>query len=373
MIDATIKIAQHLIQQESISPHDGGLLEYIGKYLSDIGFETENINIGNVKNLYAKIGSGPYLCFAGHVDIVPPGTGWKHGSPYSGIVEGGFLYGRGANDMKTTIACAMIAFKELLTSSHLSLAILLTSDEEDVAEDGIKKIVPILIDRKENIKLFILGEPTAKKTAADVIKIGRRGSITAVAKIFGTQGHIAYPELADNPIPIALKIATELCEINFEAAHCNDEIKVFGKSALQITNLNAFNETTNMIPGMVELRFGTRFNLSQNEDSIKTKVESIFKKHTPNFEIAWRFNGNAFVCNDETLLKNVSKIITPILGQAPKFDARGATSDGRFLYKLAPVMEIGFQEDMAHKVDERVAISDIEKMLQIYLALFLQL
>lgn len=372
MLEETIKIAQDLIRMESVTPNDGGTLQYISEYLQQLGFEIEYINLHDVKNLYAKIGKGPYTCFAGHVDIVPPGEGWKHETPYSGIIENGRLYGRGANDMKTTIACAMVAFKEALkTNPGLSLAMLLTSDEEAIAEYGLKTVVPILAERKEPFSLFILGEPSAHKQAADVVKIGRRGSMTAIAQIHGIQGHIAYPELAKNPIPIAVEIMQLLDTLDFE-----DDNDVFGKSKLQLTNCDAKNLAMNVIPGNCEIRFGIRFNPAQNEQSIKKKVEAIFEettlKHRATYTIEWRFNGSPFICENQTLLTQLREIIKSVLKIDPIFDGKGATSDGRFLSKIGSVVEIGFQEDMAHKVDESVAISDIENILQIYCKIFSQ-
>lgn len=377
MLAETVELAQKLVRAESVSPSDGGTHAMIGEYLSVLNFSIENIDIADTKNIYAKIGSGPYLCFAGHTDIVPPGTGWKHGSPYSGIVEDGYLYGRGANDMKTTIACALVAFKYILQQtpdkSNQSLAMLLTSDEEAIAEHGLKKVTPILKERNEQIKMFVLGEPTAKKQTGDTIKIGRRGSVTAVAKIFGIQGHIAYPELAKNPLPVAAKIASALDELDFQ-----DDDQYFGKTRLQLTNIDSKNMAMNVIPGMAELRFGTRFNTQQTPEAIKEKITKIFQeecvKSGCTYEIEWRINGYPFICTDNALLDAVAAIINPIMQSERNinttFDAKGATSDGRFLSNLAPTIEIGFEEEMAHKVDERVKIDDIALMLHIYYALF---
>lgn len=420
-IREAIEIARKLICKESISPNDGGLLEYIGQYLADCGFTIERIDINETKNLYAKINPSSdhfnedrvYFCFAGHVDVVPPGKGWKHSNPYSGIIEKGqiskmisdsnvddknennsenyfygrdccqknynqhdnanecslennemdyCLYGRGSNDMKTTIACAMVAFKNaLIENPDLPLAFLLTSDEEASAQDGIKKVVPILKERGEKFSMFILGEPSCDKIIGDIVKIGRRGSITAVARVFGQQGHIAYPQHANNPITKVIKIAKELIEIDFE-----DEDSVFGKSRLEITNINAFNEATNVIPGVAEIRFGTRFNPKQSEDSIRSKVEKIFAKHAVKYQIDWIFHGNAFICKDEKKLEWLAQNIKAITHKLPIFDGKGATSDGRFLCQLGPSIEIGFQENMAHQVDERVLIDDVEKIYRIY-------
>jgi len=379
MLAETVELAQKLVRAESVSPSDGGTHAMIGEYLSTLNFSIENIDIADTKNLYAKIGSGPYLCFAGHTDVVPPGTGWKHGSPYSGIVEDGYLYGRGTNDMKTTIACALVAFKYILQQTphevgpNQSLAILLTSDEEAIAEHGLKKVTPILKERNEPIKMFMLGEPTAKKQTGDTIKIGRRGSLTAVAKIFGVQGHIAYPELAKNPLPLAAKIASALDELDFQ-----DDDQYFGKTRLQLTNIDSQNMAMNVIPGMVELRFGTRFNTQQTPETIKAKITKIFEEKCAEYgcmwEIEWRVNGYPFICKDQALLDAVAGIVNPIMQREHNmnttFDAKGATSDGRFLSSLAPTIEIGFEEEMAHKVDERVKIDDIKLMLHIYSALF---
>lgn len=357
-----IEISQKLIRAESVTPSDGGTLEYIAEYLANLGFKIEYFNKNDVKNLYATIGSGSYLCFAGHVDVVPPGVGWRNENPYSADIEDGFIYGRGTNDMKITIACAMVVFKEALRKNpNLSLAILLTSDEEAIAEDGIKYVVPILQERAEPIRVFILGEPTCEKIAGDLIKIGRRGSMTAVAKIKGIQGHIAYPQHADNPLNKVVKICDELMNLDF-----NDYDEILGSSKLQVTNIDAFNKATNVIPGVAEIRFGIRFNHNQTQESIRAKIDEIFAKYANEYEIEWRFHGASFVCKDEKIRKWLFDGVVNSTGIEPKFDGTGATSDGRFLYVIADSIEIGFQENMAHKVNERVAIEDIERIYKIY-------
>lgn len=362
ILNEIIELAQILIRQESVSPSDGNLLQFIENYLRELGFSIEYFNFNETKNLYAKIGNNASFCFAGHIDIVPPGSGWKNDDAYSAHIENGNLYGRGTNDMKTTIACAMIAFKYALQKNpNSSLSILLTSDEEAAAVDGLQKVVPILQQRNEQIRVIILGEPASDKKIADIVKIGRRGSMTCVATVHGKQGHIAYPEHANNAVNIATKIALELDQIDFA-----DENPVFGKSKLQMTNINAFNNAMNVIPGVCELRFGIRFNPAQNKESIKQKIEQIFTKYSQNYSLDWLFHGNAFVCNDERVFSWLEKSIQQSLQYSPQLDAKGATSDGRFLHVLAPCIEIGFQENMAHQVNECVAVDDIQKIYDIY-------
>jgi len=363
-----LEIAQKLIKMPSVSPNDGGTLDFIANFLSDLGFKIEFFNKNGVKNLYATIGPGPYFCFAGHVDVVPPGEGWKHGNPYSGAIEDGFLYGRGVNDMKGAIACILVAFKGVLrVNSDQSLAILLTSDEEAVAEYGLKYVVPILRERGENFRVFVLGEPSCQEKIGDVVKIGRRGSMTAIATVFGVQGHIAYPEFADNPINKMVKICADLENLDFQ-----DYDEIFGSTALQITNLDCFNHASNLIPAHAEVRFGVRFNKSQNQEAIKTKVAKIFDKYAKKYEIDWTFHGNAFVCTDEKIQNWVRNSITESVEIEPKFDGKGATSDGRFLSAIADCIEIGFQEKMAHKVDECVGLDDLNNLYKIYKNLILK-
>lgn len=370
ILKEAVELSQHLIQAESISPSDGGLHKFIDQYLTNLGFEVENIDIGNVKNLYAKRGKGPYICFAGHTDVVPPGTGWKHDNPYSGIVEDGYLYGRGSNDMKVSTACAMVAFKYLIEKDNdISLAFLVTSDEEAAAQDGLKKVTPKLIDRGENIKMFILGEPASKESVADTVKIGRRGSMPGIARVYGQQGHIAYPELANNPIPGVMQLVLNLQSLDF-----NDYDEYFGPTRLEVIGVDSFNKTTNVIPQMVEIRWGIRFNQSQNEESLKKIVSAVFDntliKYGLNYEIDWNFQGMPFICKDEKLLEALREQIESVTHKITMFDAKGATSDGRFLSKLAPCFEIGFEESMAHQIDEKVKVDDIQKLVQIYMNIF---
>lgn len=354
-----IELAQNLMRVKSVTPEDGGLIKWIGSWLEKLGFKSEYFEFGRVKNLYAKLGDGPYLCFAGHVDTVPPGYTWSH-DPYSSTIEDGFLYGRGAVDMKAAIACAMMAFKNI-SNENKSLAFLLTSDEEGEAENGIKKVAPILKARNENIGLFILGEPTCDSKAGDKVKIGRRGSITAKIEFLGKQGHIAYPELADNPMPRLSNCLQELISLDFE-----DEDPVFGKSKLQVTAIETGNPTENLIPGIVSMMFGIRFNPKQTEESIKTKIENILNKHAKPYRAEWHFHGNPFLMHDEHIKLWLQHNIKEVCDINPIFDAKGATSDGRFLHSVAPVVEIGLHEDLAHKVDEKVGLNDLKILYEIY-------
>lgn len=366
MLEEVLEISKKLIKAESITPNDGNMLEYISNYLKDLGFKCEFINFNNVKNLYAYCNEEQNsACFAGHIDVVPYGTNWKY-APNDPVIDNGYLYGRGTSDMKVSIAVAMVAFKYALKKNPmLSLSFLITSDEEADAVDGLQKVVPILLNRGLKFKCFILGEPSCDKKILDVVKIGRRGSITANLKIRGIQGHIAYPELADNPIHKSLKFLKELADLDF-----NDDDIYFGKSKLQITNFDAKNLAQNIIPENLFVNFGVRFNKNQTEESVKNKIIDLIEKHKLNYEINWKFHGNAFICEDKKLMQIMKEEIFKEVGYECIFDAKGATSDGRFLYVLGPVFEVGFQESMAHKVNERVLIDDINIIFKIYLNLF---
>ena len=364
MLSEVLIIAQKLISMPSVSPDDGGTLEYISQYLIALGFEMEMFEIGEVKTLYAKYGKGPYCCFAGHVDVVPPGPDWQD-DPYCASIIGDSLYGRGTADMKVAIACAMVAVKEALNNfKEYSFAFLLTRDEEAAAQDGIKKVSRILKERNEDIRVFLLGEPTFENEILDTVKIGRRGSVTSKLKIVGQQGHIAYPHLAFNPIHNAIELLKDLMNLDF-----NDYIENFGSSKLQITNVDSFNSAMNVIPGTLEISFGVRFNSSQTEYSIKNKILTLIEKYGLSYEIVWYFHGNAFITQDEKILTWLQNSISKF-GIQTKFDAKGATSDGRFLHDIAPVVELGFAENMAHKKDESVLIKDIEKLFFVYNNLF---
>jgi succinyl-diaminopimelate desuccinylase len=364
MLEEVVNLSRLFIEAQSISPNDGGLLKFIADYLGFLGFQCEFFNFENVKNLYAKIGNDEKICFAGHVDIVPPGYTWRY-DPYKGVIQNDILYGRGAVDMKVAIASALVSFKRILKNQKRSLALLLTSDEEALAEYGLKKVAPILKERGEKIKCFILGEPTCLKQAGDQIKIGRRGSVTARVQFLGQQGHIAYPELADNPIPSMVRTANELINLDFE-----DEDEVFGSTKLQITNLDTDNQVENLIPGSGLMMFGVRFNHKQTFESIKNKITAILNQTAQPYIITWRNHGSSFLVKDELLIEKVKDCIHKAVGIVPNCDAKGATSDGRFLTEIAPVFEVGLQEDMAHKVDESVSLEDINRLNKIYDQIF---
>ena len=360
-----IELSQALIRRESISPNDGGCLDFIANYFRNLNLEVEFIDFGDVKNLYVKNGSEESLCFAGHVDVVPPGYTWTH-DPFEAKIIDDVLYGRGAVDMKIGIACAMAVFKSILMKNPKApLSMLLTSDEEALAENGLKKVVPRLKEKGEKFKFFLLGEPTCKSEPGDQIKIGRRGSVTAKIEFLGLQGHIAYPELADNPIPRIVKACSELMDLDFE-----DEDSVFGKSKIQLTSIDNNNDVENLIPGTGSVMFGIRFNPKQSFESIKSKVLEVLEKTAKPYLINWRFHGLPFVVDDSKLIGKLVNSIKSVTQKDVVFDAKGATSDGRFLTKLAPVFEIGLQEDLAHKIDERASLKDIKILCDIYGKIF---
>ncbi len=370
-----LQLAKELIRFPSITPVDAGVLRFLEKKLKRLGFKTKILEFKEkgfqpVKNLYAKLGSkSPNFMFAGHVDIVPPGNikDWTV-SPFKPSIKKGYLIGRGANDMKSSIAAFVSAVSAFLSRNKKfigSVSLLITGDEEGDAVNGTKKVVEYLKKRKEKINFCLVGEPTNPNKLGEMIKIGRRGSLTGKLTIFGLQGHVAYPHRANNPATIIVKILKKLKDIKFDKGS-----KDFQPTNLEITKINIDNSADNVIPAKAEATFNIRFNNKHSSKSLKKKLNKflikINKQNKSNFKIDYIVSGEAFLTkpNETTyMIQNIIKKVTKI---KPKLSTTGGTSDLRFIRKISPGLEFGLVGKTMHKVDEAVSLKDLKNLKKIY-------
>lgn len=365
----TIELAQKLIQIDSVTPDDKGCQQLITDYLAPLGFNIENMPFGEVKNLWARRGSeSPFIVFAGHTDVVPTGpeANWTF-PPFSAqITEEGMMMGRGTADMKSSIACFMVACQNFLKehpNAKGSIGYLITSDEEGPAIDGTVKVIETLEARNEKIDYCLVGEPSSSDKLADSIKNGRRGSLNGKLTINGIQGHIAYPQLAENPIHSFAPALEQLVNLKWDNGN-----EYFPPTSFQISNMNAGTGATNVIPGAVEVVFNFRFSTEQTPDSLKQGVHAILNQYPFDYDIEWNLSGLPFITPAEgELIQAVSKAIKTEMGYTTKLSTAGGTSDGRFIAPTgAQVIELGPLNDTIHKVDECVSVADLEKLTLIY-------
>ena len=366
-----LKLAKELIRKPSITPKDAGAINVLAKNLKSLGFKCQFINFENIKNLYAKLGaSSPNFCYAGHTDVVPPGNinDWTV-HPFKPTVKNNKLIGRGANDMKASIACFVAAVSRFKAKNEKfggSISLLITGDEEGIAINGTKKVVEYLKKKKEKIDFCIVGEPTNPNKLGEMIKIGRRGSITGRLTIFGTQGHVAYPNKANNPANAMIKILKKIKEIKLD-----NGTKNFQASNLEITKINIDNHADNVIPGSANAVFNIRFNNKHSSNSLKRKLNTIFetmiKKAKCKFNINYQVSGEAFLTKPNKTTYMVQDTIKKVTKIKPKLSTTGGTSDARFIRKIAPCIEFGLVGKTMHKIDESVPLSDLKKLSNIYL------
>ena len=370
-----VKLAKELIKFPSITPVDAGVMKFLEKKLKKLGFKTKIIefkekNFKPVKNLYARIGNkGPNFCYAGHLDVVPPGNikDWTI-NPFKPSIKKGHLIGRGANDMKSSIAAFVSAVSIFINKNNKfkgSISLLITGDEEGDAINGTKKVVDYLKKKKEKINFCLVGEPTNPNRLGEMIKIGRRGSLTGKLTINGVQGHVAYPHRAKNPSTIIVNVLKELKDIKFDKG-----TKDFQPTNLEVTRININNSADNVIPGSAEATFNIRFNNIHSSNSIKKRLNKIFrkisKKSKSSFKIDYRVSGEAFLTKPNTTTFMIQNIIKKVTKIKPKLSTTGGTSDLRFIRKLSPGLEFGLVGKTMHKVDEAVSISDLKKLTKIY-------
>jgi len=365
-----LKLAKELIRKPSVTPKDAGAINLLAKNLRSLGFKCQIINFKNIKNLYAKLGkSKPNFCYAGHTDVVPPGNikDWSV-NPFKPVVKNNKLIGRGANDMKASIACFIAAvskFKIKNKKFNGSISLLITGDEEGVAINGTKKVVKYLKRKKEKINFCLVGEPTNPNRLGEMIKIGRRGSITGRLSIIGSQGHVAYPHRANNPSNTIIKILKKIKEIKLDGGTKN-----FQPSNLEITKINIDNHADNVIPGSAEAVFNIRFNNKHSSSSLKRKLNTIFrsvtKKTKCRFSIKYEVSGEAFLTKPNKTTYMIQNTIKKITKIKPKLSTTGGTSDARFIKNIAPCLEFGLVGKTMHKIDESVPLSDLKKLTNIY-------
>ena len=365
-----LKLAKDLIRKPSITPKDAGAINLLAKNLRSIGFNCKIINFKNVKNLYAKLGrSSPNFCYAGHTDVVPPGNikNWST-NPFKPIVKNNKLIGRGANDMKASIACFVAAvsrFKNQNKNFKGSISLLITGDEEGLAVNGTKRVVKYLKRKKEKINFCIVGEPTNPNKLGEMIKIGRRGSLTGRLTVIGSQGHVAYPHRANNPSNTLIKILKRIKDLKLDKGTKN-----FQPSNLEVTKINIDNNADNVIPGSAEAVFNIRFNDKHSSSSLKRKLNKIFKMVTKSnkskFKVSFEVSGEAFLTKPNKTTYMIQNTIKKITGIKPKLSTSGGTSDARFIKNISPCLEFGLVGKTMHKIDESVSVPDLKKLTKIY-------
>jgi len=370
-----LQLAKELIKFPTVTPVDAGIMKFLEKKLKTLGFKTKILEFKEkdskpVKNLYARLGNqSPNFCYAGHLDVVPAGNlkDWTV-NPFKPSVKKGYLIGRGANDMKSSIAAFVSAVSNFVANKRKingSVSLLITGDEEGVAINGTKKVVDYLKKKKEKIDFCLVGEPTNPNKLGEMIKIGRRGSMTGRLSIIGVQGHVAYPQRANNPSTAIVQILKELKEIKFD-----NGTRDFQPTNLEVTKININNSADNVIPGLANATFNIRFNNKHSSSSIKKKIDKIIKricnKNKSKYKIDYSVSGEAFLTKPNNTTFMIRDIIKKITKIKPQLSTTGGTSDARFIRKIAPCLEFGLVGKTMHKVDEAVSLSDLKKLTLIY-------
>ncbi|MDD4912082.1 MAG: succinyl-diaminopimelate desuccinylase [Sideroxydans sp.] len=366
-MSATVELTKQLISRKSLTPLDEGCLDLLGDRLSPLSFKLEKMRCGEVDNLFARRGTAsPIICFAGHTDVVPTGPVDKwHSDPFTPTVRDGMLYGRGAADMKGSIA-AFVTATERFVAAHPqhrgSIALLLTSDEEGVAIDGTVRVVEALHARNEKLDYCIVGEPTAVSKMGDTIKNGRRGSLSGTLTVKGVQGHIAYPHLVKNPIHLASPAIAELAITEWDKGN-----EYFPPTSWQISNIIGGTGATNVVPGTVEILFNFRHSTASTTDSLKEKVHAILDKHGLEYDLKWEMSGKPYLTPRGDLVDAVSNAIREIVGIETDLSTSGGTSDGRFIADICPqVLEVGPINATIHKLNECVSVKELDELSEVY-------
>ena len=366
-----VRITKNLIRRKSITPKDEGAIKLVASYLKRLGFNCKILSFqekgsAKVTNLYAQLGKGKNFCFAGHTDVVPPGNikNWKY-NPFSGIKKNGYLYGRGASDMKGSIACFICAVKEFLSEQKNnfdgSISLLITGDEEGSAINGTRKVLQWLKKNKKIMNVCLVGEPSNPNALGEMIKIGRRGSLNIRLKVFGLQGHVAYPKIADNPITYLLKMLTKIKSNKWDNGN-----KYFDPSNLEITSINVNNSAFNVIPAEASAEFNIRFNDKHSRQSIEKKIRTICNSVYKKYSLTLELTGEPFLTRQGEFTKIVSNSITKITRKSPTLSTTGGTSDARFIHKYCPVVEFGLINKTIHAENECVKIKDLNSLTKIY-------
>jgi len=365
--DPVIELAKELIARRSVTPEDAGCQELMTNRLVPLDFTIESMVFEDTTNFWARRGTTePVFCFAGHTDVVPAGNLelWNT-PPFEPTIIDGMLYGRGAADMKGSLAAMVIATEKFVNDypNHQgSISYLITSDEEGPFINGTTRVIDTLEARKEKITYCIVGEPSSTNNVGDVVKNGRRGSISGELTIHGKQGHVAYPDHVINPIHLAMPALAELSQTHWD--HGND---YFPETSFQLSNIQSGTGATNVVPGHINAWFNLRYSTELNDQKIVDKVEAILDKHQLDYEIKWTYNGKPFITEEGIMLDAVAKAITTVTGSLPEFSTAGGTSDGRFIAPTgANVVELGPCNSTIHQVNESVSCDDLCELVDIY-------
>ena len=366
-MNATLDLTQALISCRSLTPDDAGCQELIIKRLEPLGFHIERVCSGGVDNFWARRGAArPLLCFAGHTDVVPTGPldQW-HSDPFTPTLRDGKLYGRGAADMKTSIAAFIVATERFVKAHPAhggSIALLITSDEEGPATDGTIKVCDLLKARGERIDYTIVGEPSCSTQLGDTIKNGRRGSLSGKLVVKGIQGHIAYPHLARNPIHQVAPVLSELAQMQWDEGN-----EYFPPTTWQISNIHGGTGASNVIPGSVQVDFNFRFSTASTAQELKDRVHALLATHGLDYDLAWTLGGKPFLTPRRELVNALTAAAQKVVGITPAISTSGGTSDGRFIAEICEqVAEFGPLNATIHQLNEHVAVSDMDRLTEIY-------
>jgi succinyl-diaminopimelate desuccinylase len=363
----SIELLKELVLRPSVTPDDAGCQDVLASRLEALGFECETLVFGDVTNLWARRGSGsPVLCFAGHTDVVPPGAEaeWVT-DPFTPVVEDGMLFGRGSADMKSGLAAMIVALEEFIAEhqDHRgSLAMLITSDEEGRARDGTLRVVETLQGRDERIDWCVLGEPSSQSRLGDIVRVGRRGSLSGMLTVKGIQGHVAYPQLADNPIGRFAPVLASLYSTEWDQGN-----EYFPPTSFQVVDIRAGIGFPNVTPGELSARFNFRYSTQWTHEQLKAKVRDIFDTHDIDYELDWHLSGEPFFTEPGQLIDAVTEAVVAESGEEPELSTGGGTSDGRFISPAGTdVVELGPVNASIHKVNEHVSIADVVKLTAMY-------
>jgi len=362
-----VELAQQLIARRSVTPDDAGCIDVLIGLLRPLGFKCEKISASGVDNLWARRGTArPLVCFAGHTDVVPTGPveQW-HSDPFTPTIKDGVLFGRGASDMKSSVAAFVAAIDAFVTAhpGHPgSIAVLFTSDEEGPAVDGTVRVVEALRERGEKMDYCIVGEPTAVSRLGDMIKNGRRGSLSGMLTVKGVQGHVAYPHLAKNPVHDVAAAIAELAQTEWDTGN-----EYFPPTTWQISNITAGTGANNVIPGTAHVKFNFRFSTASTLESLQTRVHGILDKHKVPYDLEWRYDGRPFLTKKGDLVDAIARAIKTVTGIDTELSTTGGTSDGRFIADIcSQVVECGPTNATIHKINECIKVEEIEQLPQIY-------
>ncbi|WP_284943917.1 succinyl-diaminopimelate desuccinylase [Acidisoma cladoniae] len=360
-----LPLAQRLIRCASVTPADAGAQDVLADALDALGFTVHRLPFGTTPNLYARLGTGaPHFCFAGHTDVVPAGEGWRH-DPFGGVVEDGILYGRGACDMKGAVAAFVAGVAQARIAGMLpgSVSLLITGDEEGPATDGTVRVLDWMRDHGEVPDFCLVGEPTNPDALGEVIKIGRRGSLSATVTVHGVQGHVAYPHRADNPIHRLIGLLQAML-----AERLDEGTRWFEPSGLQITTVDVGNPAGNVIPPAATAKFNIRYNDSHDAVSLKAWIAGMVAAHAPDAKVLVHVTGDSFLTEPGPRIASLARAVAEVFGTTPRLDTGGGTSDARFITALCPVAEFGLVGASMHMTDERTSVADLRALAAGYCA-----